>query len=135
MKDSLRPGLTTTRRFEIDDGRTIGFMGAEGRVYATPSMVADIEITCRDLLLEHADAGEDSVGMRIELDHLGATPLGAWVDIEARVAGVDDRKVTFDIFVQDAVELVGRGRHVRFVVDVARMKERLAGKRDKLAAH
>lgn len=135
MKDSLQPGLTTTRRFEIDEARTIGFMGADARVYATPSMVADVEITCRDLLLDHADAGEDSVGMRVELDHLGATPLGAWVDIEARVAGVDDRKVTFDIFVQDAIELVGRGRHVRFVVDVGRMKERLTGKRDKLAKH
>lgn len=135
MKDSLQPGLTTTRRFEIDENRTIAFMGAEGRVYATPSMVADIEITCRDMLLEHADSGEDSVGMRVELDHLGATPLDAWVDIEARVAGVEDRKVTFDIFVQDAIELVGRGRHVRFVVDVDRMKDRLAGKRDKLAKH
>lgn len=135
MKDSLQPGLTTTRRFEIDEARTIGFMGADGRVYATPGMVADVEITCRDMLLAHADEGEDSVGMRVELDHLGATPLGAWVDIEARVAGVEGRKVTFDIFVQDAVELVGRGRHVRFVVDVARLKDRLAGKRDKLAKH
>ena len=135
MKDSLQPGLTTTRRFEIDEARTIGFMGAEARVYATPSMVADIEITCRDVLLEHAEAGEDSVGMRVELDHLGATPLGAWIDIEARIAEIECRKVTFDIFVSDAVELVGRGRHVRFVVDVGRMKDRLAGKRDRLAKH
>ena len=54
MKDSLRPGVSRTNRIEIDRDRTIGFMGEEGRVYATPRLVHDIEHTCRDLLLEHA---------------------------------------------------------------------------------
>ncbi len=74
MKDSLVVGLSTTRRITIDRERTIAFMGEEGRVYATPRAVQDVEATCRDLLLEHLDEGEDSVGTRVELDHLAATP-------------------------------------------------------------
>src|SRR5262245_4218424 len=59
MKDSLKPGVSRTNRINIDRDRTIGFMGEEGRVYATPTMVRDIEHTCRDLLMEHADPDED----------------------------------------------------------------------------
>ena len=70
MKDSLRPGVSRTERITVDRDRTIGFMGEEARVYATPRLVSDIEITCRNLILEHADPGEDSVGMEIALKHL-----------------------------------------------------------------
>jgi predicted thioesterase len=73
MKESLTAGLETTARIDIDAARTIDFMGDDGRVYATPELVRDIEMTCRDLLLEHLDPGEDSVGTRVEIDHVGAT--------------------------------------------------------------
>ena len=62
MKDSLRPGVTSTKRITVDRDRTISFMVEEARVYATPRLVSDIEYTCRDLLIEHCDPGEDSVG-------------------------------------------------------------------------
>src|SRR5213078_3077406 len=70
MKDSLRLGVSRVERITVDRDRTIGFMGEEARVYATPRLVSDIEITCRNLILEHADPGEDSVGMEIALKHL-----------------------------------------------------------------
>ncbi|MFL4986358.1 MAG: thioesterase family protein, partial [Xanthobacteraceae bacterium] len=73
MKDSLRPGLSLVRRLVVDRERTIGFMGEEGRVYATPQLVRDVEHACRDLILEHADPGEDSVGMEVALKHLAPT--------------------------------------------------------------
>src|SRR5690606_21978374 len=72
MKDSLAKGLTTTRKIRVDRERTIDFMGENARVYATPMLVLDIERIARELLLEHLDAGEDSVGTRIEVDHLAA---------------------------------------------------------------
>ena len=70
-------------------------MGEEGRVYATPSLVRDIEHTCRDLLLEHADAGEDSVGMEISVRHLAPTLLGMEVEITATVSAVEGPKGHF----------------------------------------
>lgn len=128
MKDSLKPGLERTETIEIDRGRTISFMGEDGRVYATPMMVQDIEHTCRDLILEHVDEGEDSVGTRVELDHMGATLMGMEVTIKVTVSAVEGRAVSFDIECHDNVEQVGRGKHSRFVVDVAKTAERLKGK-------
>lgn len=128
MKDSLAVGLSTTRRVAIDRERTIGFMGEEGRVYATPMAVQDVEATCRDLLLEHLDEGEDSVGTRVELDHLAATPEGMWVEYTATIAEVNGRAVTFEVSARDALDDVVRCRHNRFVVDVAKTKARLAAK-------
>ena len=128
MKDTLKKGLTLTKRFDVDPHRTIDFMGEELRVYATPAMVWDIENTCRELTLAHVDAGEDSVGTRIEADHLGATMLGMWVEVSATVTDVDGRRVTFDVEVRDPVEVVGRARHIRFVLDMERQKKRLQEK-------
>lgn len=131
MKDSIKVGLTTTKRITIDEQRTIDFMGAEGRVYATPELVRDIENTCRDFLLAYSDAGEDSVGIRIEVDHVAATLLGMWVEIMAKVVEVEGRRVAFEISARDNVEEVARGRHARFVVDTARTVQRLKAKAEK----
>ena len=131
MKSSLKPGLQTTKAVAVDESRCIGFMGKEGMVYATPRMVSDVEYTCRDFLLQHLDPGEDSVGTHVSIDHLAATPMGLKVTIEAQVAEIDRRKVVFSFSVKDPIEEVGRGRHVRFVVETAKTRERLAAKRAK----
>src|SRR5688572_32998261 len=129
MKASLAPGLSTAKSIVVDEARCIGFMGKEGMVYATPRMVSDVEYACRDFLLAHLDPGEDSVGAHVSIDHLAATPLGLTVRIEARIAELDRRKVTFEFSVHDPVEQVGRGKHVRFIVETAKTRERLAAKR------
>jgi predicted thioesterase len=131
VKSSLKAGLETAKSITVDEARCIGFMGKEGMVYATPRMVSDVEYACRDFLLAHLDPGEDSVGAHVSIDHLAATPIGLSVKIEARIAEVDRRKVTFEFSVHDPVEQVGRGRHVRFVVETAKTRERLAAKRAK----
>jgi fluoroacetyl-CoA thioesterase len=132
MKSSLAKGLRTTKRFTVDRDRTISFMGEEMRVYATPSMVRDVEHTCLDFLKQHLDEGENSVGARVEIDHLGPTLLDMPVDVTATIADIDGRRVTFEVEVKDAIETVGKARHVRFVVDLARQKSRLEQKRDKV---
>ena len=130
MKPSLQAGLSHTKSVEIDESRCIGFMGREGAVYATPRMVSDVEYTCRDFLLAHLDPGEDSVGTHVSIDHLAPTPMGMSVTVELKVAEVDRRKVVFAFTVRD-IEEVGRGTHVRYVVDTAKTRERLAAKRAK----
>jgi len=131
MKASLAAGLSTKKELVVDETRCIGFMGKEGMVYATPRMVSDVEYACRDFLLQHLDPGEDSVGAHVSIDHLAATPMGLKVTIEARVEEVDRRKVVFAFSVKDPVEEAGRGKHIRFVVETAKTRERLAAKRAK----
>jgi fluoroacetyl-CoA thioesterase len=132
MKPTLCPGVARTTRITIDRERTISFMGEEARVYATPRLVQDIEHTCRDLMLEHADPGEDSVGAEICIKHSAPTLLGMPVEITATVTAVEGRRVTFDISAKDT-EPISSGTHTRFVVDVAKTKERLKAKAAKHA--
>ena len=134
MKESLATGLTTTTRIIVDDSRTISFMGDDGRVYATPELVRDIEMTCRDLLLEQIDEGQDSVGTHIDVSHIAATPIGMWVDITVTVKTLDGRAVSFEISARDPLEQICRGSHTRFIVDIAKTFARLKGKIDAVAA-
>ena len=134
MKPALAVGSTHSQKITIDAPRTIAFMGDALRVYATPSMTLDVEQTCRQLLLPHHDAGEDSVGARVEIDHLGPTLLGQTVTIEAKVVELALPRVTFEVKVRDELDTVGRARHIRFVVDTKRQAERLAKKAARLKA-
>jgi len=131
MKPTLAPGITTTREFAIDRERTIDFMGEDARVYATPMLVRDIEVTCRELLLAHLDPGEDSVGTRVEIDHLAATLLGMKVAITATLAELKGRAAIFDVSASDGLDTICRGRHARFIANVEQVKQRLLQKRAK----
>lgn len=133
MKDTLKPGVSHTETYVIDEPRTIEFMGDELRVYATPSMVLDVERTCRQLLLKFHDAGEDSVGARVEIDHLGPTLIGQTVTVTATVAEVEGPRVTFDVEISDDLDKVGRAKHIRFVVDKKKQGGRLEKKKARLA--
>ena len=131
MKASLASGIQSSTSLTVDRDRTIGFMGEAARVYATPSLVRDVEVACRNLLLEHLDPGEDSVGTRVEIDHTAATLLGMTVEISVRVQEVAGRAVTFEFEGRDSVEPICRGRHSRFIVDLAKSAQRLAAKAQK----
>lgn len=133
MKDTLKPGLATTRRFDIDRDSTIGFMGEALRVYGTPAMLRDIEIACLEMIKQHLDEGEETVGARVELDHLGATLLGSWVEVKAEIVEIDRRRIVLEVEVNDPIDLVGKARHTRFVIERDRQAERLEAKRAKLA--
>ena len=134
MKNSLQPGISKVRRLVVDSESTISFMGEEGRVYGTPWFCRDIEQTCREILLDHADAGEDSVGMEVVLRHAAPTLLGMEVEITATVNAVEGRKVTYDESAKDELESIGGGTHTRFVVDIGKSHERLKAKAAKRAA-
>ena len=130
MKTSLEPGAGLKKRIQIDKERTIDFMGDELRVYSTPNMVSDMEYSCRDLIMDHAEGDEDSVGAHIRVDHLAPTLFGMWVDVTVTVTGVEGSRISFDVDVHDAIEQVGRGQHVRFIIN----KEKQAGRLRKKAA-
>jgi predicted thioesterase len=109
-------------------------MGEDSRVYSTPALLYDVEVVCRDLLLANIEAGKDSVGTRVELDHVGATLLGMWVEITVTVTEVNGPAVSFEFTARDALEEVARGKHSRFIVGVEKTVQRLKGKLAKATA-
>jgi len=132
LKDTLLTGLQVTKKIKVNRERTIGFMGEKGRVYGTPSMVEDIEYTCHELIQSHLDEDENSVGTHVSVDHLGATLEGDTVEVKVGVINIDGRRVSFEAEVKDTLEVVGRGKHSRFIVDINKTFERLNAKHEKL---
>ena len=125
----VRKGLNLVREIKIGEDRVITFMGDDLRVYETPSMIADVEYACRDLLFESLPDGWDSVGALVDIEHLAATPLGESVVVSVTIDEIDRRRVRFACTVSDSAELVGRGIHDRFIINIERHRQRVLSKR------
>ncbi len=106
-------------------------MGEDARVYATPSLIRDIEYTCRDLIVSRVPEGQDSVGTFVTIAHTAPTLLAMEVEITVTVTELEGRRVVFDVTASDNLDKICKGRHERFVVDVQKTKERLLQKAEK----
>ena len=128
MSDDLTVGVSESRTISVDRDRTIGFMGEDCRVYSTPSLIQDIEHTCRDLIFDRTPEGDDSVGFTVSITHMAPTLMGMDVEITASVAEFDGRKVVFEVVATDPLDTICKGRHERFIVNVEKTKQRLLAK-------
>lgn len=97
-------------------------------VFATPMMVALLELAAARAVEPYLDPGMVTVGTHIDVEHSGATPIGMKVTATATVAAVDRKRIDFDIVVTDEVAEVGRGKHTRFAVDKAKFTEKAQAK-------
>ena len=98
-------------------------------VFATPMMVLALENAALNAVRDFLDVGESAVGTAINIRHLAATPVGHQVTAEAEVAGVDGRRIVFNVRAFDEYEEIGSGTHERTVVDRARFDAKLALKK------
>jgi len=135
MKSGLSIGHTAELHWSVRPEDTIALSDGQtgGAVFATPAMVNLMEYTARAALKPFLDDGEESVGVRVDVEHLAATPLGAAVRGVARVTAIDGRLVDFEVTAFDAAEAIGRGTHRRAVIRVERFADRLASKTATLA--
>lgn len=97
-------------------------------VYASARMIGFIEATCAALMAEHLGPDETSVGVRFELSHEAATPIGMTVHVVVRLVEIDRRRCVFAVEGRDAVDRITTGRHERFVVDRAKFLARVRDK-------
>jgi predicted thioesterase len=97
-------------------------------VFSTPALVGLMESAAVAVLTGRLAPGQTTVGARIDVRHLAATPVGMRVRARADLKTVEGRKLVFKIQAWDAVELIGEADHERFVVDEARFLARLQAK-------
>ena len=122
----IAPGISIDQRRTILDADCIKFLGGDVQPsLSTPAMILCMELASRHLVRPYLEAGQDTVGARVDVEHLAPTPVGAMVVFRSTVTAVDGRKVSFDVEARDGDEVVGRGRHVRFIVDVERFAKGL----------
>jgi predicted thioesterase len=127
----LAPGLKHSQSVTVTAEMTPPHLRAEPiRVLATPEMVRLVEQTAIQAVQPLLKPGQTTVGTKVDIAHLAATPEGMKVTVAVEVTGVDRRRLSFRFEVHDEVEKVGEGTHERFVVDPEMRMPRLQAKLD-----
>ena len=134
MEFPVKIGASKERTITVHSNQTTSFLWEGENVLSTPSMIAEMEETCRLLLKEQVipDPEWDSVGTVVKIEHLAATPVGAKVFPKAEVISVDGRRVMFDVEARDNLEKIGQGTHERFMINVPRFRAKFNEKQKQL---
>lgn len=109
-----------------DDIATV-FGSGDVEVLATPQLLAWCEEATMRVVDGALEPGDTTVGMRVRIDHLSPTAVGGKVSVEAILALVEGRRLTFDVTASEGGEMVGMGQVVRVVVNRQRFIERATG--------
>jgi fluoroacetyl-CoA thioesterase len=140
MKPSFKPGLTHRLAYTVPENKTVPYTFPESRViaampkvFATGFMIILMEWACTELLAGHLDPGEGSVGVRVDVSHLAATPPGLTVTVDVECVEVVGQRVAFKVSAHDGIDLIGEGRQERFVVMWDKFNARVAAKAAKVA--
>ena len=124
-----KAGLTNEITRRVADSHLASEWGSGlAHVLATPALVAFCEECARLAVDPLLPETQQTVGTRIDMRHLAATPLGLEVTVRAELLESDGRRLTFRIEAWDKVERIAEGEHERFVIDVERFEERVANK-------
>lgn len=128
----METGQSATLEFEVTDADTALAVGSgDLAVLGTPRLLAWCEAATCAAIADSLDEGRTSVGTRVSLEHLAASPVGERVEVQASVAYVDGRLVRFTVAASHASDgkVVGTGEVTRVVVDRERFLSRLSGPR------
>ena len=125
----LLPGLTGSVSWRADERHSAEAWGSGAvPVFATPSLVGLMETAAMEALRGCLADDETTVGTRIEVSHLAATPLGDDVRADATLVSVNGRRLVFDVVAHDSAQKVGEARHERVIVSRSRFLSRLGGR-------
>jgi len=136
MSNTLKPGMAIEFSFKISENKTVPHLYPEieeGRimpeVFATGFMVGLIEFACIKAVNPHIDwPREQTVGTRISVSHLAATPPGMTVTVSGRLEKVEGRKLSFTVEAHDGVDKIAEGTHERFIVKAEKFNTAVASK-------
>lgn len=139
MKATLKPGLAHRIAYTVTERTTVPYtypdsqiIAAMPKVFATGFMIMLMERACTEFLAAHLDPGEGSVGVHVDVSHVAATPVGMTVTVDAECAEIVDRRIAFNVKAHDGADLIGEGRHERFVVDWDKFNARIAAKAERV---
>jgi fluoroacetyl-CoA thioesterase len=134
MSFEVKIGFTKERKIRINSNQTTSFLWEGENVLSTPSLISEIEETCRLLLKEQfiPDHNWDSVGTLVDIRHIAATPVGAEVLLKSKVILVNGRRIMFEVEAFDNLEKIAEGRHERFIINIPEFKDKFNVKRNKL---
>lgn len=117
----IKEGLTHTSKVKVTLENCASAVGSGGLdVFATPSMVALMENAAMNAVAPFLPEGSTTVGAEIDTTHIKPSALGAEIEATATLTAVEGRKLVFDVEARDTSCTIGKGTHVRFIVDIER---------------
>jgi len=125
----ISPGLIGSSEIVVGPEHTAPFVGS-GRiaVLATPVMINVMEAAALAGVEHLLPSGHQSLGIKLDVSHTAATPIGLRVTATAEVVQIEGRTITFQVQARDDFEVIGGGTHRRVVVSVERFDERVQRK-------
>ncbi len=122
----LKEGLIYTSKVTVVPENCASAVGSGGLdVFATPSMVALMENAAMNAVAPFLPEGATTVGAEINTTHVKPSALGTVIEATATLTAVEGRRLLFDVEARDAAGLIGKGTHVRFIVDIERFMAKL----------
>ncbi len=127
MKAGLSIGAVGSLTWTVDASMIITLGGdSRATVFSTPNMILLMERAAREAIREFLEPGEESVGIDVNIQHIGAAPLGATVRGIARVTSIEGRRVSFEVEAWAGTRQIGVGTHSRAMVLVRRLVDTLS---------
>ncbi|MHB8172476.1 MAG: thioesterase family protein [Thermincolia bacterium] len=127
--EGLKPGVTGESKTMVSEKNTAIAYGSGGvSVFATPAMIGLMENAALNSVQTLLAEGLTTVGTKVDVQHLAATPMGLEVVAKSELIEVDGKRLVFKVEAFDAKDKVGEGLHERFIVDMAKFMERTNSK-------
>ncbi|ACX52931.1 thioesterase superfamily protein [Ammonifex degensii KC4] len=127
---SLSVGLRGTATWVVREEDTAIVQGSGTvPVLATPRLLALMEAAAVAAVAGALPPEATTIGVKAEIEHLAPTPVGMEVTAVAELVEVEGRRLVFRVEARDQVEVIGRGRHERVLVDVAKFLAKAQAKR------
>ncbi len=128
----LETGIKGKEELTVTEEITAKVVGSGGlEVFATPMMIALSEKTALTSIMPYLEEGKSTVGTKIDIAHIAATPVGMKVTCETELIEIDRRRLVFSVNVYDEIEKIAEGTHERFIVDNEKFISKAYGKADR----
>jgi fluoroacetyl-CoA thioesterase len=129
MADQLQVGMTFEKTITVTESLSAHHLAGKGiGVFSTPELVRFVEICALEGVRSFLQSGQDTVGTKVDIKHLAATPIGMRVTARCTLVEVDRRRLGFTFEVHDELDKVSEGFHERFIVDKEKQQQRLQEK-------
>lgn len=125
ISSGLHPGLNGHTEIIVGTRDTAPHVGSgKIKVLATPVMVSLMEEAALNAVEGLLPQGHQTVGTRLDITHVAATPVGLRVIARAELTHIDGRRLTFKVWADDERDRIGEGTHERIIVNVERFDQR-----------
>lgn len=129
----LEKGIKGESKVAVTEDNVASKLGNEGMdVYSTPDLIGLMEMTCKRSVDSYLEPGQGTVGVKVDVQHMAATPIGMTITCRSVLKSVDRNKLVFEVEAFDDVEQVGKGEHQRFIVSTEKFIDGINKKKEKI---